>query len=178
MSQTLECVFKCLFIKGLHPQNILIMFFYFSWNLCTWLRQRLILALIILSNFYMAWNSYCRWFSACCVQLLVSDHGFNLIDEACNMSRHYFVSKFLQEISIIINSISCLSFMPQNLFNFLLYLLSKNVWLYVLTCYVHVSEWIHTLQLPECQGTPCSKEARNLKFKWLQRDSNPQLLSS
>ena len=34
----------------------------------------------------------------------------NLIDEACNMSRHYFVSKFLKEKSIIIVLISCLSF--------------------------------------------------------------------
>ena len=28
-----------------------------------------------------------------------------------------------------------------------------------------VSEWIHTLQSPECQETPCSKQARNMKFK-------------
>ena len=26
-----------------------------------------------------------------------------------------------------------------------------------LSCKIRVSEWIHTLQLPECQGTPCSK---------------------
>ena len=32
--------------------------------------------------------------------------------------------------------------------------------------------------LPECQGTPYSKQAPNLKFKWQQRDSNPQPLSS
>ena len=31
--------------------------------------------------------------------------------------------------------------------------------------------------MPECQGIPCSKQARNLKFKWLQLDSNPQPLS-
>ena len=30
-----------------------------------------------------------------------------------------------------------------------------------LSCHVRVLEWIHTLQLPECQGTPCSKQARN-----------------
>ena len=47
-----------------------------------------------------------------------------------------------------------------------------------LSCHVRVSEWIHTLQLPECQGTPCSKQASYLKIKWLQRDSNPQPLSS
>ena len=42
-------------------------------------------------------------------------------------------------------------------------------------CHVRVSEWIYTLHLPECQGTPCSKQAWYLQFKWLQRDSNPQL---
>ena len=34
-----------------------------------------------------------------------------------------------------------------------------------LSFHVHVSELIHTLWLPECQGTPCPKLARNLKFK-------------
>ena len=47
-----------------------------------------------------------------------------------------------------------------------------------LSCHVHVSEWIHTLQLPECQRTPCSRQAQNLKFKWLQLDPNPEPLSS
>ena len=42
-----------------------------------------------------------------------------------------------------------------------------------LSCHVCVSDWIHTLKLPECQGTPSSKQAQNLKFKWLQLDSNP-----
>ena len=28
--------------------------------------------------------------------------------------------------------------------------------------------------LPECQGTPCSKQASNQKFKWQEQDSNPQ----
>ena len=46
------------------------------------------------------------------------------------------------------------------------------------SCHVRVWEWIHTLQLPECQGTPCSKQAPYLKIKWLQRDSIPQQLSS
>ena len=45
----------------------------------------------------------------------------------------------------------------------------------LLSCHVRVSEWIHTLQLPEFQGTPCQKQARNLIFKWLRLDSNPQL---
>ena len=47
----------------------------------------------------------------------------------------------------------------------------------LLPCHVRISEWIHTLYLPERQGTPCSKQARYLKLKWLQRDSNPQLIS-
>ena len=29
----------------------------------------------------------------------------------------------------------------------------------LLSCHVRVSEWIHPLRLPECQGTPCSKQA-------------------
>ena len=33
------------------------------------------------------------------------------------------------------------------------------------SCHVRVSEWIHTLYSLECQGTPCSKHARNLKVK-------------
>ena len=38
----------------------------------------------------------------------------------------------------------------------------------MLSCHVGVSEWICTLQLSECQGTPCSKQAQYLKFKWQQ----------
>ena len=29
-----------------------------------------------------------------------------------------------------------------------------------LSCHVRISEWTHTLYLLECQGTPCSKQAR------------------
>ena len=47
-----------------------------------------------------------------------------------------------------------------------------------LPCHIRVSQWIHTVQLPECLGTSCSKQARNLKVKWLQLDSNPEPLSS
>ena len=47
-----------------------------------------------------------------------------------------------------------------------------------LLCHICVSEWIHTLYLPECQGTPCSKQAQHLKFTCLQRDSNLQALTS
>ena len=47
-----------------------------------------------------------------------------------------------------------------------------------LSCHVRASEWIHTLWLPECQRTHCSKQERYPRFKWWQRDSNPQPLSS
>ena len=66
----------------------------------------------------------------------------------------------------------------------------KNINMYVLihfftlfiifltVCYYHVTYQFHsesTLNsVPECQGTPCSKQAPYLKFKWQQRDSNPQ----
>ena len=49
-----------------------------------------------------------------------------------------------------------------------------------LSCHARTSEWIHTLYFPECQGTPYSKQAWYLKFKWLYQDSNrqqPTLLS-
>ena len=47
-----------------------------------------------------------------------------------------------------------------------------------LSSHISFSEWIHSLQLPECQGNPCSKQARNLRIKWLQLNSNPQPFSS
>ena len=47
-----------------------------------------------------------------------------------------------------------------------------------LSSHVPISEWIHTLCLPECQETPYSKKVRYMKFKWRQRDSNPQPVSS
>ena len=49
-------------------------------------------------------------------------------------------------------------------------------------CYYHVTYKFQSestlYRLPECQGTPCSKQAPYLKFKWQQRDSNPQPLTS
>ena len=62
--------------------------------------------------------------------------------------------------------------------------LAKLAYLYsafdcmLLSCYVLVLEWIHILYLPRCQGTTSSKQARNLKFKLLQLNSNPATLSS
>ena len=47
----------------------------------------------------------------------------------------------------------------------------------LISCQGRVSEWIYTLYLPECQGTPCSKQVPYLKFKWRQRDSNPKPFS-
>ena len=40
-----------------------------------------------------------------------------------------------------------------------------------LSCHIRISEWIHTLQLPEYQRTSYLKQVRNLKFKWLELDS-------
>ena len=57
------------------------------------------------------------------------------------------------------------------------YLYGAFDWIF-LSCHVRVWQWIHNLQLPECQGTPCSKQPPYLKNMWLQRDSNPQPLSS
>ena len=36
----------------------------------------------------------------------------------------------------------------------------------LLPCHICVSEWIYTPWLSECQGTPCSKQAWYMKFKW------------
>ena len=46
----------------------------------------------------------------------------------------------------------------------------------MLSCHVRVLEWIYTIWLPDCHGFPYLKLARYLKFKWQQRDSNPQPL--
>ena len=63
-------------------------------------------------------------------------------------------------------------------FTGVIFSINRNVGCMFLSCHVRVSEWIYTLYLPECQGTPCSKQVQYLKFQWLQRDSNPQPLSS
>ena len=48
-------------------------------------------------------------------------------------------------------------------------------------CYYHVTYEFQSestdYSLPECQKTSCSKQKPYLKFKWQQRDSNPQPLS-
>ena len=49
-------------------------------------------------------------------------------------------------------------------------LLSDPYKLMFLPCHIRVSEWIHILWLPECQGTPCSKQVQNqilIKFLWI-----------
>ena len=47
----------------------------------------------------------------------------------------------------------------------------------ILSCHVGVPDWIDTLSLSECQGSPCLKQAPNLKVKWLQLDPNLEPLS-
>ena len=60
--------------------------------------------------------------------------------------------------------------------------------LWVLICTVHLTVCYYHVRydfqsestfysLPECQGTPFSKQTPYLEFKWQQRDSNPQPLS-
>ena len=51
---------------------------------------------------------------------------------------------------------------------------------HVFHCHVmyHVTKsYFYSLWLTNCQGTPCSKQALCLKFKWQQPDSNPQPLN-
>ena len=38
--------------------------------------------------------------------------------------------------------------------------------MFLLSCHVGVSEWVYTIKLLECQGTPYSKQTQYLKFKW------------
>ena len=69
----------------------------------------------------------------------------------------------------------------QNLLKFMVTNHNRIVLIYCISVFImpHTRlEWIYILQLPECQGAPCSKQARYLKFKWLQRDSNWQTFSS
>ena len=47
-----------------------------------------------------------------------------------------------------------------------------------LSCHIRVLEWICTLQLPEGQKSYGLKQVRYLMLKWLQRESNPQPLTS
>ena len=39
----------------------------------------------------------------------------------------------------------------------------------LLSCHISILKRIYTQQLPDCQGTPCSKQAQYLNFKWRQR---------
>ena len=47
---------------------------------------------------------------------------------------------------------------------------------YYITCRFHSESAL--CSLPECQETPCSKQALYLKFRWRQQNSNLQPLSS
>ena len=52
----------------------------------------------------------------------------------------------------------------------------NTVWYYHVTYEIQSESTLYSL--PECQGTPYSKQAAYLKIKWQQQDSNPQPLSS
>ena len=47
----------------------------------------------------------------------------------------------------------------------------------ILSCHIHVLEWIYTLYLLNCQGNPCLKQLQYLKYNWVQHDSNSQPFS-
>ena len=59
---------------------------------------------------------------------------------------------------------------------------NKTETLWIWLCYYHVTYEFQResklYSLPECQGTPSSKQVPYLKFKWQQRSLNLQLLSS
>ena len=67
-----------------------------------------------------------------------------------------------------------------NLINNLPFVLEKSVynWLHVFIMMYTRLEWIYTKWFPECQGTPCTKQVRQLKFKSLKQDLNPHQFSS
>ena len=76
-------------------------------------------------------------------------------------------------------------FRPQNIYVFVMTFWScrkKDLMKKMSACYYHVTYEFQSestvYSLPECQRTSCSKQAPYLKFKWQQRDSNPQPLSS
>ena len=59
-------------------------------------------------------------------------------------------------------------FEPRELANTLISPILKNTsftWMF-LSCHIRVLEWIYPMQLPECQITPSSKQAKYLKCNW------------
>ena len=58
------------------------------------------------------------------------------------------------------------------------YLSLRCNWLYVLfISHTLFRDSVHSI-LPKCQGNPCLKKARNVKFKWLQLDLNTEPFTS
>ena len=89
----------------------------------------------------------------------------------CNCTRtqkHLILNRTLDHFADLAKGLSCL-------LSFYLYGARGCMFL---SCRVRVLEWIYTLQLPECQGTPFSRQGWNLKVKWLQVYSNPEPLNS
>ena len=66
-------------------------------------------------------------------------------------------------------------------YEFLLKGVSKPI-IILTVCYYYVTHEFQSesslYSLPECHGFSCLKQAQYLKFKWQQRDSYPQPLSS
>ena len=76
-------------------------------------------------------------------------HDFEIINIVHKQTLNHLV-KFVKWLSCIVSTY-----------------LYDTFWLYVL-CHICITKWIDILQLSECQGTACLKQAQNLKFKWLQ----------
>ena len=84
------------------------------------------------------------------------------ISEIWVTERHWKLqtdTRILNYLAKVVNSLRCIVVTPLYGALTLCFILSHTR-----------SEYIHTLWLPDCQGTPCSKQVQYLKLKWLQRD--------
>ena len=86
-------------------------------------------------------------------------------------SKHAFILFWNDQIITAARIITLIHEVNMNERFYLIALIVKNSCMYT----IQVTFWI-SFMWP--QGTPCSKQSPYLKFKWLQQDSNPQLLSS
>ena len=83
--------------------------------------RRKLLTLIILSNFYMVWKTYCRQFPSRKKKLLVSDYGLNQIDVVC-ICHVSFVNIIYQKYQSLLFSPFVSTSQLQNVLNLLLLL--------------------------------------------------------
>ena len=78
------------------------------------------------------------------------------------MTQGVWLALFWKIFVVFVKPVTCIMLFFTNIF----YLSFKYYWLYVLVK-SRTRFRVNTLYLSECQGTPCSKQAQNLKFKWL-----------